>query len=291
MKSHAAHMNKTKPHQEGAEIKMNKNDNLGNRMKTYENVTRDYLTRRIPVIIRLDGCHFHTFTKGFDKPFDELFCETMQTTMKYLCENIQNCVLGYTQSDEITLVLCDYKKLDTAAWFDNNIQKICSVSASMASAAFNQAFKDNTIDLMYECCCDPDDNNLGDEIIHERKDDYDRCINIYLEKKPAFFDSRVFNLPKEEVCNCLIWRQQDATRNSIQGLGQKHFSHKELQGKKCNDIQDMLMLEKNINWNNVPTRFKRGSCCIKTENGWIIDNEIPIFTQNRDYIESRIIFE
>lgn len=106
----------------------------------------------------------------------------------------------------------------------------------------------------------------------------------------ATFDSRVFNIPKEEVCNCLIWRQQDATRNSVQGLGQKHFSQRQLEGKSCGQIQDMLMLEKGINWNDAPTKFKRGSCCIKTDDGWKIDNEIPIFTQDRNYIEDRITF-
>ena len=94
-------------------------DNLGNRMKSYyEERSRTYLTRRTPVIIRLDGVAFHTFTRGMIKPFDRIFVASMQETMKYLCENIQGCVLGYTQSDEITLVLVDYKNLNSAAWFD-----------------------------------------------------------------------------------------------------------------------------------------------------------------------------
>ncbi len=272
--------------------KNNKRDSLGDRMKTYKNVTRTYLTRRTPVIIRLDGCHFHTFTRGMDKPYDEVLCKSMQDTMRYLCENIQNCVLGYTQSDEITLVLCDYKKLTTAAWFDDNIQKMCSVSASLATLAFNRIFAENTQDAIFNCCYDPNTDNIGAEVLLEHQDDYERYIKYMSTKiNQATFDSRVFNIPKEEVCNCLIWRQQDATRNSIQGLGQKHFSHRQLEGKNCNQIQDMLMLEKGINWNDVSTKFKRGSCCIKTDDGWVIDNEIPIFTQDRDYIESRIVFE
>lgn len=272
--------------------KNNKRDSLGDRMKTYENVTRTYLTRRTPVIIRLDGCHFHTFTRGMNKPYDEILCKSMQDTMRHLCENIQNCVLGYTQSDEITLVLCDYKKITTSAWFDDNIQKMCSVSASLATLAFNRIFAGNTQDAMFDCCYDPKANNIGDEVLPERRDDYER-YKKYMSTKinQATFDSRVFNIPKEEVCNCLIWRQQDATRNSVQGLGQKHFSQRRLERKSCSQIQDMLMLEKGINWNNVPTKFKRGSCCVKTDDGWIIDNEIPIFTQNRNYIESRIVFE
>ena len=118
----------------------NNKDSLGDRMKTYEYVTRTYLTRRMPVIIRLDGKAFHTFTRGLKKPFDEIFVKAMQDTMKHLCENVQGCVLGYTQSDEITLVLVDYHDRDTSAWFDNNIQKMASVSASMATMAFNQYF-------------------------------------------------------------------------------------------------------------------------------------------------------
>ena len=273
---------------------MNKNDALGNRMKTYENVTRNYLTRRMPVMIRCDGKAFHTFTRGLKKPFDDIFVKSMQDTMKYLCENIQGCVLGYTQSDEITLVLVDYQDRDTSAWFDNNIQKMVSVSASMATISFYHNFRQNMINWT--------DNNV-DKIVNGDKDRLNYS-KILLDRTNgyAMFDSRVFNIPKEEVVNCLIWRQQDATRNSIQMVGQANFSHKQLQGKNCNDIQDMLMLEKGINWNDCPTTLKRGSCCIKKlfkinegtdketiRNKWVIDNEIPIFTQNKDYI-NKLIF-
>ena len=270
----------------------NNKDSLGDRMKQYEYVTRNYLTRKLPVIIRLDGKAFHSFTRGFKKPFDEIFVKSMQDTMKYLCENVQGCVLGYTQSDEITLVLVDYQSREASAWFDNNIQKMVSVSASMATLAFNKSFA---------------------KYVQKWMDDYfetwnhtdweDKYLET-LEKRvaTAMFDSRVFTLPKEEVVNCLIWRQQDATRNSIQSVGQANFSDKELHGKKCNDIQDMLMLEKGINWNDFPTHLKRGSCCIKkpfkinedtdqetVRNKWVVDTEIPIFTQDKDYV-NRLVF-
>ena len=257
---------------------------LGDRMKNnYENISRYYLTRRMPVIIRIDGKSFHTFTRGFKKPFDDVFVKTMQDTMKYLCENIQGCVLGYTQSDEISLVLVDYAELTTDAWFGNNLQKMCSVSASMATMAFNKFFYINM---------PTDEENSGT---------YYKAL-----EKGAMFDSRVFTIPKEEVCNALIWRQQDATRNSIQSVGQANFSQKELHGKSCNNIQDMLMIQKGINWNDYATTLKRGSCCIKVDDGlteydeagnicgytqrskWIIDNEIPIFSQDRNYIEKLI---
>lgn len=271
----------------------NNKDSLGDRMKNYENVTRNYLTRRLPVIIRIDGKAFHSFTRGLKKPFDDILVKSMQDTMRYLCENIQGCVLGYTQSDEITLVLVDYQDRDSCAWFDNNIQKMASVSASMATMAFNRCFR-----YRAECWITDyyDAWNVTDE-----DGKYSETLYKAIEKG-AMFDSRVFTIPKEEVVNCLIWRQQDATRNSIQSVGQANFSHKQLQNKNCNDIQDMLMLEKGINWNDYPTTLKRGSCCIKVpckfnegteqetiRNKWVIDNEIPIFTQDKDYV-NKLVF-
>ena len=272
---------------------------LGDRMKNnYENITRYYLTRRIPVIIRIDGKAFHTFTRGFKKPFDDIFVKTMQETMKYLCENIQGCVLGYTQSDEISLVLTDYAELTTDAWFGNNLQKMCSVSASMATMAFTKYFVKNVKECERMAL-------IGNVVLFEDDEKYINVLKKAIEKG-AMFDSRVFTIPKEEVCNYLIWRQQDATRNSIQSVGQANFSQKELHGKSCNNIQDMLMLQKSINWNDYSTTLKRGSCCIKIDDGitkydevgnicdyipsskWVIDNEIPIFTQNRDYVEKLI---
>lgn len=275
----------------------NNKDSLGDRMKTYEYVTRNYLTRKLPVIIRIDGKAFHSFTRGFKKPFDDIFVKSMQETMKYLCENVQGCVLGYCQSDEITLVLVDYQSREASAWFDNNIQKMVSVSASMATMAFNRFFVNNC-HQWYE------DNIDFDELILSTDENIKKLFNAYTKacNKGAMFDSRVFTMPKEEVANCLIWRQQDATRNSIQSVGQANFSHNQLQGKNCSNIQDMLMLEKGINWNDYPTHLKRGTCCIKkpfkinegTEqeairNKWVIDTEIPIFTQDKDYI-NKLIF-
>lgn len=264
-------------------------DALGDRMKKYEYVTRTYLTPRTPAIIRIDGKAFHTFTKGFVKPFDEVFSKSMQDTMKFLCKNIQGCVLGYTQSDEITLVLIDYKELDSQGWFDYNIQKMCSVSASMATLAFNDVFK------CYAVAYARSKTELsGDEITTDKK----KLIDIYNQAmlQGAMFDARVFNIPREEVTNCVLWRQNDATRNSIQMVGYSNFSQKEMQNKSCNEVQDMLMLQKGINWNDFPAKYKRGSCCIRvpvdgTEySKWEIDNEIPIFKgEGRDYIE-RLVY-
>lgn len=192
----------------------------------------------------------------------------------------------------------DYKNLNTSAWFDYEVQKMCSISASMATMAFNKAFEKNFQNAY----------PLDSIDVHN----YD-LVSTYFNasNKGAMFDARVFNIPKEEVTNLIYWRQLDATRNSIQMVGQANFSHKELQNKSCNDIQNMLLTEKDINWNNFPTTQKRGSCCIKNrkihtyklfddqlltddvpEGHWFIDNEIPIFKdEGREYIEQLINFE
>lgn len=280
-------------------------DDLGTRMKTYyEEVPKIHLYKRIPVAIRIDGKAFHTFTRGFQKPFDEVLIKTMQQTMLYLCENIQGCVLGYTQSDEITLILQDYKTLSTSAWFDYEVQKICSISASMATMAFNNYFNQNVSNWCDEnrLSCIPYENEGKDEKLVKLYDTYWRAA-----EKGAMFDARCFNIPKEEVTNLIYWRQLDAARNSVQMVGQAYFSHKELQNKSCNDIQDMLMEKYNINWNNFPTTQKRGSCCVRMiiqnpnvdpKDGfypreiWCIDNEIPHFKgEDRKYIEQCINFE
>lgn len=277
-------------------------DDLGVRMKTfYEQIPKTKLMRRCPVAIRCDGRSFHTFTRNFQKPFDEVLIKSMQETMKYLCENIQGCVLGYTQSDEITLILVDYKKLTSSAWFDYEVQKLCSIAASMATMAFNKAFVKEVKKYSFEL-------SMGIHTDEERRllDIYDKAID-----KGAMFDARCFNIPKEEVTNLCYWRQLYASRNSIQMVGQANFSHKELQNKSCNDIQDMLMTQKGINWNDLPTYQKRGSCCVRnkiiiesdgvmataqlrdasrSENEWIIDTDIPIFKgEGREYID-RLVF-
>lgn len=279
------------------------NDELGKRMKEfYEQVPKTRLVRRTPVAIRIDGKAFHTFTRGFEKPFDEVLGRAMRETMKYLCENIQGCVLGYTQSDEITLILIDYKKLTSSAWFDYEVQKMCSIAASMATMAFNKAFAHEVAAQSKRLYTEYLNNNDASYI-----DALEKAMN-----KGAMFDARVFNIPKEEVANLIYWRQLDATRNSIQMVGQANFSHKELQNKSCNQIQEMLFQERNINWNDFPAHLKRGSCCIKSdvsvtfatehEDGsvttgtverphWKIDLEIPIFKgEGRQYINDRILY-
>ena len=231
---------------------------IGNRMKEYERVTKNKLTRRTPVIIRLDGKAFHTWTRclrGFDQslktsPFSEAMHELMALTAAELCTDIQNAAITYTQSDEISILLNDWKGLKTDQWFDGNIQKMVSISAAMATAKFNRHVT--------------------------------RCFDAAAPL--ALFDARVFNIPKEEVANYFVWRQQDATRNSINMLGQFYFSHKELQNKNTDQVQEMLFSKHGVNWNDIPTWQKRGYCA--AQNG--MDNNIPIFTQNREYIERHL---
>lgn len=229
---------------------------LGDRMKDYyEKPYNLVLPMRMPVIIRLDGRAFHTLTRKYEKPFDPAFISLMQLTSLYLAENIQSTELVYTQSDEISLFLHNYKKLKTQAWFGNEIEKMLSISAGLASS----------------------------------------FLSVQLNK-PVQFDSRVFVLPENELCNYFIWRQQDWERNSIEMLAQSLYSHKDLHKKNCADLQE-LCWKKGHNWSKLPPHLKRGTCCIKQKadddkrSKWIIDDEIPIFSKDRDYIESRLVVE
>lgn len=236
-------------------------DSLGDRMKTYEDVNRNFLTKRIPVIIRIDGCHFHSYTKGLEKPFDEQLNFIFWEVCKYLTQNIMGCKMAYHQSDEISLLITNYDKLTTESWFNNNIQKIASVSASLATAKFNQ---------------------LASE--------------IFPLKPLATFDSRVFVLPHDEVCNYLLWRQNDASKNSVSMVAQSQFSHNSLQGLNGKEMQKKLLEEKDINWNSLPVWQKRGVCVIKRQldsnrSEWFVDEDIPIFSQDRKYIDRYVYIE
>lgn len=221
---------------------------LGDRMKGYyEDRYRASLPRRTNTIIRVDGKAFHTLTRGLPRPFCDDFIQTMQSTAKYMCETIQGVKLAYVQSDEISLWLTDYDDIKTDAWFDGNIQKICSVSAATATVAFNQLSK------------------LG---------------------KMALFDSRVFVIPElEEVVNYFIWRQKDAERNSINTVAQSLYSPKELHGVTIQQAHELLHA-KGKNWNDYPVSHKRGSCVIKQDGYWVV-TEPPIFTADREFIKSR----
>lgn len=264
------------------------NDELGKRMKhNYEEVSKTRLVRRMPVAIRIDGRAFHTFTRGFEKPFDMILVKSMQYTTKWLCENIQGCVFGYTQSDEITLILVDYQNLESSAWFDYEVQKLCSIAASMATMKFNQIFQINCAPII--------EAGEWNSYIEAR---YKAC------QKGAMFDARCFNIPKEEVTNLIYWRQLDAIRNSIQMVGQDNFSHKYLQGLSCNDIKQELRKKADCqNWEDYPIFLQRGTAVRKEylsrqdlvtgeiidTKEWIIDVNMPILKgEDREYVDDLI---
>lgn len=236
---------------------MNKGDSLGDRMKSfYEDRTRFYLPRRTYSIIRLDGKAFHSYTKNCNKPFDLQLINDLNEATLFLCKNIQGAKLAYVQSDEISILLTDFDDIKTSAWFDGNIQKICSISASYLTGKFNSLRPGNL----------------------------------------AFFDARVFTIPsKSEVINYFVWRQQDWTRNSIQLAGRTYFSHKQLDNCTCNDIQEMLFNQFKINWNEYDDILKRGRIAYKETTNidntlrkqWVI-NAPPIFSKERELLETII---
>jgi len=230
----------------------NKKDSLGDRMKEfYENRTRNFLPRRTYTIIRADGKAFHSYTRGLVRPFDEKLVNDMDETACYMCKNIQGAKFAFVQSDEISILLTDFEGLTTDAWFDGNIQKMASISASLATAKFNE-LRSNKI---------------------------------------ALFDSRVFTIPSDiEVQNYFIWRQQDTTRNSILSVAQSMFSHRELENKNTDQMQEMCF-QKGVNWNDFSAKLKRGRLIVKqdyekegaTRSKWV-SVEPPIFTQEREML-------
>jgi tRNA(His) guanylyltransferase len=267
------------------------NDSLGDRMKSYEDCYRTHLPIRMPVIIRVDGKAFHSYTKGkkydgtpngapLGNPVDAGLVECMNDTAIALCEEIQGAQIAYVQSDEISILLNNYKTTDTQSWFDNTLQKMVSISSAVASVRFSL----NSWKIWGVI----DTEEVPQPII-----------------EPAFFDARAFVLHKEEVCNYFIWRQQDATRNSVQMLARSLYSHRECTDKNNSELQE-LIFQKGINWNDCPIPQKRGRCVIKTTSPrtalnpktgeyvttertkWVVDNDIPIFTVDRNYIDKYI---
>lgn len=210
-------------------------DSLGDRMKRYENINRYYLIPRMPVVIRVDGRAFHTYTQNFKKPFDDTLIDTMIFSAKSLADGIQNFQIGYVQSDEASFVMNNIADFDSQPWFDNNLQKIVSVCASAFTAYFN-------IRIMQWQSYTP---------------------------YSAQFDCRVFNLPQEEIANYLLWRSKDWSRNSLNMFARSIFSHKELEGKSTADVHDMLHTQ-NINWLTAANDKERnGTLLVRTAGGVI----------------------
>lgn len=218
-----------------------KNDPIGDRFKNYyENAYRFQLTRKTPVIIRFDGRHFHSYKSLMEFPFDTCFSILMDKTARELSTRIQGAKIVYSQSDEISLLLTDFDKIETDAWFGYNIQKMVSCGASLCTSIFAKSLFE-----MYNspsCIITPKNENM---------------FKNFMERIPTF-DARVFNIPTVEIFNYFLWRQKDCIRNSILSLGQSVFSHNEMQGLNTQQIKNKLLSEHNIDWIDQPHRFKFG---------------------------------
>lgn len=259
-------------------------DNLGIRMKEYEAVSQNKLIKRLPVIIRVDGKCAHSFCKYLIKPYDNIFNTAMQSMMKHMCQEIQGAIFGYTQSDECSILLQSWETLETDAWFDNKVQKLTSVSASMATFYFNQEFNRLAQEEIFNWQHSLTSQSM--EIQLKVKKYHDTLKNCMMNG--LLFDARCFNLPFEEVTNYFYWREQDAVRNSIQSHGQAKFSHKEMMNKNTKQVKEML--EKiGYNWETIPICCQRGVACIKTEDGWQIDKTMPLLKgEDRAYLDDLI---
>lgn len=245
------------------------NDSLGDRMKSsYEDRTRYFLPRRTNTIIRIDGKAFHTYTRNLNRPYDEGLMEDMQNTTIALCEDIQGAKFGYTQSDEISLFLTDYDQLGTCAWFDGNIQKIASVSASIATGEFNQFRLARMFDF---------GNSMIGEAIPNKAD--------FLDRGMARFDSRVFTIAeKSEVANYFLWRMQDAARNSVQMFARSIFSHKQLNNKSVPMIHEMLH-SIGENWAHLSPEKKNGTLIWQDLKGEWVKFNIPATANYQFWID------
>ena len=274
---------------------------LHGRMKQYEGCYKTIITPRSYIIIRLDGKNFKSYTSKLDKPFDGDFSHAMDQTTIALCEEF-NCKFAYTQSDEISLVITEIGgSLDAQPQFGNSLQKLCSLTASVATAKFNEIrnkqFLMNKIENDRELVADAISNNFVGDVV-----DF---------PKQAHFDSRVFVLPNEmEVGNHMIWRQQDAVRNSVSMAAHALLGHSETMNLTGSEKIAKMINEKDVNWNDYEDKFRHGVIIRKIEvevpithgealnmaepeatvmrNRLLTDYETPIFTDNMDYLKDLI---
>ena len=248
-------------------------DSLGDRMKTYESVSDTRLSRLTPVILRLDGRAFHTLTKPLVKPFDRLFMDAMDMTLEKLCKEIPGCHMGYVQSDEISLLLLE-KTLQSDAWFENRIQKIVSISASIASTAFRASLA-QLLGLM------------------ENRDADIRSYDLLLNE--AVFDCRAFSVPERDVCNYFIWRQKDCYRNAVLTMAQHHIGKKAIYGMTVAKLTETLH-SMGFTESNIPS--SKGRVCIRdlsildlpgSRDKWTLIKDAPDFKENREFVELRLV--
>ena len=200
-------------------------DTLGDRIKKYERASRPFLTPNSPVLIRVDGKAFHTWTKHMDKPFDHGLIKAMQEATLRTAEQMQGFKLGYIQSDEATFMITDTDRLESQPWMDYNVNKLVSVTASMFTCHFNHAAQ--------------------------------QCFGTR-ELAPAFFDARAFNVPVEDAANAFLWRQRDWERNSLSMTARYIVGHHRLQGKKRDQLHEMLH-QFGFNWADLEPVLKNGT--------------------------------
>jgi tRNA(His) guanylyltransferase len=267
-------------------------DDLGDRMKAdYEQRTRVLLPRRTYTIVRVDGKAFHQYTKGLTRPFDFDLMADMDTTAIALCKEVTGCAFAYVQSDEISLLLTDFSSAATEAWFDGSLQKIVSITASIATAAFNRARLVRAFSRALEA---------GEAT---------PSVAEWEAFPMAQFDSRAFTVPDVvEVANYFLWRQQDATRNSISMATRAEYPHEAVDGKSTDAMQEMLW-QRGINWNDYPDACKRGRMIVRNtrretvtflhkRTGEALTAEVernlwqseapPVFSRDRSYLADHI---
>ena len=218
-------------------------DTLKDKCYYYRGLTDYKLMPKGYVLMMLDGKKFSSYTKKFKKPFDEVFINAMNETAMYLCKNIEGAKIAYTQSDEISILLTDFEKPETDCWFGYRLNKMLSIAASLATSKFNQLMTLNLLD----CPCSKED-----------------AIEMIREMSLAQFDCKVWSVPtKNDVVSWFLFRQNDCIRNSVSMVGSTYFSHNELMFKNTDMVKQMLIDEKNINWDEFPAGQKQGRIIVK----------------------------
>lgn len=260
-------------------------DSLGDRQKQYEITSETYLVPKMPIIIRIDGKAFHTYTRGMKKPFDTVLGTAMKRTMQALCKDIHTCVFGYTQSDEITLILRLPDRIKSQSYMNRRVQKITSLTASKATKYFNKFFREE-VEAFEE----------GLPIM--RTEEEYKLLKLYQKKVgDAEFDARAFNVPEWDCINNIIWRQQDAIRNSVEMVGHANFSANKLHKVNVEGIKKLLIDEKGIDWETDFTVYqKRGACCYRISlekidstgnvilrSTWKVDENMPVVQNAREW--------
>jgi tRNA(His) guanylyltransferase len=251
--------------------KLDGKDALGARAKRYERAFKAYIPERVPLILRFDGRGFSALTSKLTKPFDDKFMNLMNETALYLCKEISGASFGYVQSDEISILVNNYLEKDSEPFFDNQVQKIISITAGMASAYFSL-----------------------------------NSLSVFGETKLVCFDARLFVVPEWEVNSMFWWRQSDNIRNSVQMLAHSLYSHKQLEKKNSVALKE-LCVARGKPWEDLPLRYQRGRCFYKKDleveglnkktgeivksirHKWVVDESPPLFCKEKVFIEKHVL--